>query len=113
MAELDLNWTFPITVHRVVIWDRKQSASDNNQINKLKLSFSDGTSTGSLDMISQGPRCIDVTFPQKAITWLHILPVDASGNNGYSEVEVWTTSGPQYSNNTCVNKLTVTEMVLL
>src|SRR3989442_3438759 len=76
---------FPVTNHRVVVWDRKQSSSDNNQINKLKLSFSDGTSTGSINMISLGPRCADVTFPEKTVTWLHIIPVDASGNNGYSE----------------------------
>jgi predicted transcriptional regulator len=111
MVELDLSWAFPVTTHRVVVWDRKQSASDNNQINKLKLSFSDGTSTGSIDMISQGPRCADVTFPAKTITWLHIIPVDASGNNGYSEVEVWTTTGPQYSNNTCVNKVTIPQTI--
>ena len=36
-----------------------------------------------------------------------IIPVDASGNNGYSEVEVWATTGPQYSNNICVNKIMV------
>jgi hypothetical protein len=111
MVELDLSWAFPVTIHRVVVWDRKQSASDNNQINKLKLSFSDGTSTGSIDMISLGPRCADVTFPEKTVTWLHIIPVDASGNNGYSEVEVWATTGPQYSNNTCVNKVTVTQTI--
>jgi len=111
MVELDLSWAFPVTIYRVVVWDRKQSASDNNQINKLKLSFSDGTSTGSIDMISLGPRCADVTFPQKTVTWLHIIPVDASGNNGYREVEVWATTGPQYSNNTCVNKTTVPQTI--
>ncbi len=111
MAELDLNWAFPVTIHRVVVWDRKQSASDNNQINTLKLSFSDGTSTGSIDMISLGPRCADVIFPNKTVTWVHIIPLDASGNNGYSEVEVWATTGPQYSNNTCVNKITVTQTI--
>lgn len=111
MAELDLRWAFPVTIHRVVIWDRKQSSTDNNQINKLKFSFSDGTSTGSIEMSSQGPRCADVTFPEKTITWLHILPVDASGNNGFREVEVWATSGPQYSNNTCVNKRTVSQTI--
>ena len=111
MVELDLSWAFPVTIHRVVVWDRKQSTSDNNQINKLKLSFSDGTSTGSIDMISQGPRCADVTFPEKTITWLHIIPIDASGNNGYREVEVWTTTGPQNSNNTCVNQVTVTQTI--
>ena len=111
MAELDLSWAFPVTIHRVVVWDRKQSTSDNNQINQLKLSFSDGTSTGSIDMISQGPRCADVIFPEKTITWLHIIPVDASGNNGYREVEVWATTGSQYSNNTCVNKITILQTI--
>ena len=111
MVELDLSWAFPVTIHRVVVWDRKQSPTDNNQINKLKLVFSDGTATGSIDMISQGPRCADITLPVKTITWLHIVPVDASGNNGYSEVEVWATTGPQYSNNTCVNKVTVPQTI--
>ncbi len=111
MVELDLRWAFPVTIHRVVVWDRQQSTSDNNQINKLKLSFSDGTSTGSIEMISLGPRCADVTFPEKTVTWLHLIPVDASGNNGYREVEVWATTGPQYSNNTCVNKRIVTQTI--
>ena len=62
-------------------------------------------------MISQGPRCADVTFPEKTVTWLHIMPVDASGNNGYSEVEAWATTGPQYSNNTCVNQVMVTQTI--
>lgn len=111
MVELDLHWAFQVTIHRVVVWDRKQSPTDNNQINKLKLSFSDDTATGSLDMISQGPRCADVTFPEKTITSLHIIPVDASGNNGYREVEVWATTGPQYSNNTCVNKKMISQTI--
>jgi hypothetical protein len=96
-----------------VVWDGKQSGLDNNQIDKLQLTFSDGTSTGSIDMISQGPRCADMTFPKKTVTWVHIIPVDVSGNNGLREVEVWATSGPQYSNNTCVNKTTVTRMILV
>ena len=105
MVEFDLQWAFPVTIHRVIVWDRKQSPTDNNQINKLRLSFSDGTSTGSIDMNSQGPRCVDVTFPEKTISSLRIIPTDASGNNGFREVEVWATTGPQYSNNTCVNKI--------
>jgi hypothetical protein len=83
MVGLELRWPFPVTIHRVVVWDRQQSATDNNQINKLKLIFSDGTATGSIDMISQGPRYADITFPAKPVTWLQITPVDASGNNGF------------------------------
>ena len=59
----------------------------------------------------KGPRCADVTFPAKTVTRLHIIPVDASGNNGFREVEVWATSGPQYSNNTCVNQVMVTQTI--
>ncbi|GAC1312583.1 MAG: hypothetical protein NVSMB27_48910 [Ktedonobacteraceae bacterium] len=113
MVGLELHWAFPVTIHRVVVWDRKQSATDNNQINKLKLVFSDGTATGDIDMVSQGPRCADITLPEKAITALHIIPVDASGNNGLSEVEVWATTGPQYSKNTCVNKVTLSHIIPL
>ena len=40
-----------------------------------------------------------------------IVPLDASGNNGFREVEVWATSGPQYSNKTCVNKITVPQTI--
>src|SRR5579875_376013 len=112
MVGLELRWPFPVTIHRVVVWDRRQSDTDNNQINKLELIFSDGTATGSIDMISGGPRCADSTFPARTVTWLQIIPVDASGTNGFREVEVWATTGPQYSNNTCVNKVMVAQTVL-
>jgi DNA-binding XRE family transcriptional regulator len=112
MVGLELKWPFPVTIHRVVVWDRRQSDTDNNQINKLELIFSDGTATGSIDMISGGPRCADSTFPARTVTWLQIIPVDASGTNGFREVEVWATTGPQYSNNTCVNKVMVAQTVL-
>lgn len=111
MIGFELHWAFPVTIHRIVVWDREQSSTDNNQINKLKLSFSDGSSTGSIDMISEGPRCADITLPTKTVTSLQIIPVDASGNNGFKEIEVWATSGPQYSNNTCVNKRTVSQTI--
>ena len=113
MVGFELHWAFPVTIHRVVVWDRKQSTTDNNQINKLKLSFSDDTATGDIDMVSQGPRCADITLPEKTITSLHIIPVDASGNNGFREVEVWATTGPQYSKNTCVNKVTISYTIPL
>lgn len=113
MVGFELHWASPVTIHRVVVWDRKQSTTDNNQINKLKLSFSDDTATGDIDMVSQGPRCADITLPEKTITSLHIIPVDASGNNGFREIEVWATTGPQYSKNTCVNKVTISYTIPL
>jgi hypothetical protein len=50
------------------------------------------------------PTALPATMP---VTGEEPVPLDASGNNGYREVEVWATTGPQYSNNTCVNKITV------
>lgn len=102
---LTLTWSQPATIHRVVVWDRSQSDSDNNQINMLQLRFSDGSVIAPMDMTSGGPRCIDVTFSSKTITSMTIEPVDQSGNNGLREVEVWATTGQQYSNSTCVMKI--------
>lgn len=55
---------------------------------------------------------VDKDTPVKTITWLHIIPVDASGTNGYSEVEVWATTGPQFSNNTCVHQVILSSLPL-
>ena len=105
---LNLNWTTPATIHRIVAWDRTQNSPDNQQINSLIINFSDGTATAPLDMVSGGPRCIDVSFPEKTVNGVQLLPFDASGTNGFSEVEVWATTGVQTSGNTCSNTKTIT-----
>lgn len=91
-----------VQIRRIVVWDRKQSDTDNNQINLLTISLSDGSLIANLDMTSGGPRCIDVTFPPRWVSSVVLQPVDASGTNGLREVEVWATTGDQSSNNTCV-----------
>ena len=88
-------------VSRILVWDRPQNSPDNQQINQLIISLSNGWSR-RFDMISGGPRCIDVTLSSpQIITSVTLKADDASGNNGLSEVEIWVgskTGGPTCSN---------------
>src|SRR5205085_1342304 len=83
----------PVTIQSVVVFDRKQNNPDNNQINTAELVFSDGTIITGIDMTSGGPRCAEVDFSPKQVSWVNVVPTDASGNNGYSEVQIWDTTG--------------------
>ena len=107
-VSLGFSWSQMAEIHRIVIWDRRQEAVDNGHTNKLMLAFSDGTVLQDIDMVSGGPRCADVTIPAKMVTWLNVIPTDASGTTGLSEVEVWATTGQQYSGNTCPIQYTLT-----
>ncbi|GEM_PF-2643463 len=98
---LGFSWSQPVTIQHIIVWDRKQEGG----INSLLIGFSDDTSIQSIDMISAGPRCADITFPAKTVTWVNVIPFDSSGNNGFREVEIWATTGEQFSSNSCVNKL--------
>jgi hypothetical protein len=88
-------------VSRILVWDRPQNSPDNQQINRLIISLSNGWSK-RFDMNSGGPRCIDVTLSSpQTITSVTLQANDASGNNGLSEVEIWVgskTGGPTCSN---------------
>lgn len=94
----------PKLIKSVVVFDRLQSPTDNNQNNKSKLVFSDGTIIADIDMGSGGPRCAQVTMPAKAYSWVNVVPDDASGNNGFREVQIWDTTGEVFSNINCINK---------
>jgi RHS repeat-associated protein len=106
-ANLGFSWGRPISIHHIIVWDRK-AAADFNGINTIHIGFSDGTSILNVDMTSGGPRCADVTFPAKTVSWVNIIPADAGGNNGLREVEIWATTGQQYSYNSCVMKYNLT-----
>lgn len=101
---LTLTWNSSATIHRIVVWDRTQNNPDNSQINLLRIIFSDGSTLENLDMTSGGPRCVDVNFGARSATSVTFQPYDASGTNGLRDIEVWATTGPQYSNNSCVMK---------
>lgn len=98
----------PRTIKDVVVFDRSQSSTDNNQINKIQLVFSDGTVVNDIDMTSGGPRCAEVAFPEKTVSWVNVVPTDSSGNNGYKDVQIWDTAGTVASQNNCVKKYQVT-----
>ncbi len=102
-AEIDFSWAAPVTIDHIIVWDRSQNSPDNNQINLLGISLSDGTVVQNIDMVSGGPRCADITFSSRTVNWVHIYPWDSSGANGYKEIEIWSTTGPQSSGLTCSN----------
>lgn len=90
------------------MFDRVQSSTDNNQINKIQLVFSDGTVINDIDMTSGGPRCAEVSFSARTVSWVNVVPTDSSGNNGYREVQLWDTAGSVSSQNNCVKKYQLT-----
>jgi len=95
------------TVNRIIVWDRPQNSPDNQQINQLIVSLSNGWSK-RFDMNSGGPRCIDVTLSSpQTISWVNLKADDASGNNGLSEVEIW--AGGKTTGLNCSNKGTLPE----
>ncbi len=102
-----LSWSTPVSINRVVVWDRAGNTGSNG-INSVTLTFSDGTIATNIDMTSAGPRCAEIRFPDKTVTWVGVLPWDTSGDNGFREIEVWATTGQQYSDNSCVMVQNVT-----
>lgn len=99
---LRLTLTGSAPVNRIIVWDRPQNSPDNNQINALIISLSNGWSK-RFDMNSGGPRCIDVSLSSApTINWVNLKADDASGNNGLSEVEIW--SGNKITSISCSNK---------
>jgi hypothetical protein len=99
---LALSWGESLPITRIIIWDRPQDGADNNQINALIITLSNGISN-RFGMDSMGARCIDVslTSPQM-INSITLKADDASGNNGLSEVEIWV--GGKSGGPTCSNK---------
>jgi len=92
-------------VSRILVWDRPQNSPDNQQINQIIISLSNGWSR-RFDMVSGGPRCIDVVLSSpQTITYVTLRADDASGNNGLSEVEIWV--GPKTGGPTCSNSGTM------
>lgn len=89
------------TVYRILVWDRPQNSPDNNQINALLVTLSNGMSK-TFGMDSMGNRCIDITLsPPQSISSVTLKADDASGNNGLGEVEIW--DGPKTGGLGCGN----------
>lgn len=98
---LQLSWSHRALVNRIIVWDRPQNSPDNNQINQLVVTLSNGFSE-RFDMNSQGGRCVELQFSElQSIDAVTLMADDASGNNGLSEIEVWV--GEKTSGATCSN----------
>jgi len=98
---LVLSWTNPVTINRIIVWDRPQNSPDNNQINTLLVTLSNGMSK-HFGMDSAGRRCIDISLSSpQTVGSVTLKADDASGNNGLSEVEIWV--GSKSSGPTCTN----------
>ncbi len=88
---LQLTWASPVTINRVVLYDRPNT---NDQITGGNLAFSDGSSVavGSLNNAGAGTT---VTFTARTVTSLrlNITSVSsATANVGLAEIEVWGTA---------------------
>lgn len=98
---LKLSWGDSLPVTRIIVWDRPQNSPDNNQINAIIITLSNGISK-RFGMDSMNSRCIAVAFSSpQTINSITLIADDASGNNGLSEVEIWVGSksgGPSCSN---------------
>jgi murein DD-endopeptidase MepM/ murein hydrolase activator NlpD len=101
------SWSEPVDVRRVVVWDREEGP-DKFAIGRLAIAFSDGTAVQQIDMWPTSARCVDVTIPTKLVDWIVFYPTEGAAGHGYREIEIWASTGEQYSDNTCANKLNVT-----
>ena len=88
---LRLSWAGPVTISRIVLYDRPNL---NDQITSATITFSDGSqvSTGAL---ANGGAGKTFTFAAKTVTWLKVTVNSVActtKNIGLAEAEVWGTS---------------------
>lgn len=85
-AWLQVQWTNPVTVSRVVLHDRINS---EDQILGATLSFSDGSSLVIGALPNDGAP-LEIDIAQRVINWMRITVTSARGSNvGTAEVEVF------------------------
>lgn len=87
-AWIELRWTVPMNVNRVVLYDRPNSA---DQIQGATLTFSDGSSVTVPALNNNGTASI-VNFSPKTVTSIRLTTTAVSGataNIGLSEFEVF------------------------
>ena len=91
MPWIRLDWDEPVTIDRVVLYDR---AAATEHLAGGTLSFSDGSKISVTGIPNHGgPR--EIRFPAKTVEWLHFEATDGNGKNlGLSEIEVFQAPGP-------------------
>jgi hypothetical protein len=88
---LELKWANPVTISRIVLYDRPNT---DDWITAATITFSDGSqfSTGAL---ANGGAGQTLTFAAKTVTWLKVTVDEVSyttRNIGLAELEVWGTA---------------------
>ena len=85
-AWIQLNWSSPVKVSEVILYDRP-NLSDNVQAGTLL--FSDGTSLPVGQLPNDASSGYTVSFAEKTITWVKFTVTKAVGYNiGLSEFQV-------------------------
>jgi len=85
---IQLNWANPVTLNRVVLFDRPNTA---DQVTGGTLAFSDG-STQSFGSLNNAGGATTVTFNSRTTTSLRVTLTTVSGtteNVGLAELEAW------------------------
>ncbi len=92
-AWVQLDWTQPYTINKVVLYDRP---NPSDQVLSGTLSFSDG-STVSVGALPNDGSKYEVDFAAREVSWARFT-VDsvsaATANVGLAEMEVWTAAPP-------------------
>ena len=91
-AWIQLNWSSPVQVTQIVLWDRP-NLSDNVQAGTL--SFSDGSTLSVGQLPNNATSGFTVSFSTKTISSVRFTVTQAVGSNiGLAEFQVFGTFGP-------------------
>jgi len=81
---IQMNWTSSQKINKIVLYDRPNT-SDWSQGGTL--TFSDGSSVPVTGIPNNG-GALEVTFPEKTVTWVNFQVTGSTGCNGLSEMQV-------------------------
>lgn len=90
-AWVELSWAAPVSLNRVVLFDRPNLL---DQVKGGTLLFSDGSSVSVGELPNDGSGLV-VTFPARSVTGVRLTITSASAstvNSGLSEFQAWGTS---------------------
>jgi len=89
-AWLQLNWAQPVTVDRVVMYDRPVSGV---QVLGAQLTFSTGSAV-NVGALNNNGTATQVTFSSRTVSWLRFTVTSANGADvGLAEIEVFASGG--------------------
>jgi hypothetical protein len=89
-AWIQLNWTSPVQVSRIALWDRP-NPWDN--VLAGTLTFSDGSAVAVGQLPADASSAFVASFGTKSITWVRFTITEAEGANiGLSEIQVFGAS---------------------